>query len=73
MCEYCEEQRIILYTFPVVLKILPVERMKNKKIIEKYYALSINEIAYTKINYCPMCRTKISRRWTKLGRKGGRQ
>ena len=26
---------------------------------------------YIDINYCPMCRTKISRRWTKLGRKGG--
>lgn len=59
MCEYCEEQRTILDTFPVVLKILPVERMKNKKIIEKYYALSIKEIAYTKINYCPMCGRKL--------------
>lgn len=56
MCEYCEKQKTILDTFPVVLKILPVERMKNKKIIEKYYALSINEIAYAKIDYCPMCR-----------------
>lgn len=63
MCEYCEEQKTILDTFPVVLKILPVERMKNKKIIEKYYALSINEIAYTKINYCPKCRKKV--RWLK--------
>lgn len=24
----------------------------------------------TEINYCPMCRTKTSRRWTKDGRKG---
>ena len=25
----------------------------------------------TEINYCPMCRTKTSRRWTKIGRKEG--
>lgn len=26
---------------------------------------------FFKINFCPKCRTKISRRWTKVGRKGG--
>lgn len=59
MCKYCEEQKTILDIFPVALKILPLERMKNKRIIDKYYALSINEIAYTKINYCPMCGRKL--------------
>ena len=59
MCKYCEKQKTILDTFPVILKILPVERMKNKKIIEKYYALSINEIAYSEIKYCPMCGGKL--------------
>lgn len=32
---------------------------KYEKIISKNY----------ENNYCPMCRTKTSRRWTKIGRK----
>lgn len=56
MCEYCEDGKVILDTFPVVLTIKKLGHLKDKKIVEKYYALSINEAVYQKINYCPMCR-----------------
>lgn len=59
MCKYCEEQKTIIDTFPVELKILPLEKIKKGKIVDKYYTLSINGIAYSKINYCPMCGRRL--------------
>lgn len=55
MCQYCEDGKVILDTFPVELKIKKLGHLKDNEIVEKYYALSINEMAYQKINYCPMC------------------
>lgn len=65
MCEYCEKRKYILNE--------KKERLSISKSTFGYYLHYVNNM-YIKnlgfINYCPICRTKISRRWTKFGRKG---
>ena len=74
MCRYCEIDNI---TNEAKRNIRKNQRTTIKIVRnacnENLYYLSVDTNSYKKeiinINYCPMCRKKTSRRWTKDGRK----
>ena len=66
MCKYCEEKgkrENILEDEQLTLKI------KKDRVLGFSIRAELEKcIISTNINFCPKCRTKISRRWTKSGR-----
>lgn len=69
MCKYCRKKgkrESMLEDEQLVLKI------KKERVLGFSIRAELEKcIISTNINYCPMCRTKTSRRWTKRKRKGG--
>ena len=63
MCEYCEKGKGICKN----KNELGIELHSGKAILVVYGLdkQGCDISVFCKINYCPMCRTKISRRWTK--------
>ena len=83
-CEYCKNDGYYKANKSLISKKLKNNvdidlsiNVKDKKIVASIENLTMNiednnwVLPTKKINYCPMCRPKISRRWTKIGRKEG--
>lgn len=69
MCKFCKAKiyiQIERYTKPVLAPLTEVQQLE-------YELIDKTGFEYIEIpnRYCPMCRPKISRRWTKIGRKEG--
>ena len=83
MCEYCKKDGYYNRNKSLISKTLKNNvdidlsiNVKDRKLVASIenLTMSIEDnnwfLPAKKINYCPMCRTKTSRRWTKDGRKG---
>lgn len=78
MCEYCKNDGYYKANKSLISKTLKNNvdidlsiNVKDKKLVASIENLTMSVednnwfLPTKKINYCPMCRTKISRRWTK--------
>ena len=83
MCEYCKNDGYYKANKSLISKTLKNNvdidlsiNVKDKKLVVSIENLTMSVeddnwfLPTKKINFCPICRTKTSRRWTKDGRKG---
>ena len=84
MCEYCKNDGYYKANKSLISKTLKNNvdidlsiNVKDKKLVASIENLTMSLeddnwfLPTKKINFCPMCRTKTSRRWTKKWTKGG--